>query len=55
MERKENLYEPVINFREQRPQIMVTAIEHDSLYEKAFFTEENNSQTDYALNTTTWD
>ena len=55
MERKENLYEPVVNFREQRPQIPFTAAEHDALYEKAFFNEEENSQSEYSQNTTTWD
>lgn len=55
MERKENLYEPVVNFREQHPQLQISTIEHDALYEKAFFSEEDKSQTDYALNTTTWD
>ena len=54
MERQPDLYEPVVNFREQRPQILITAAEHDELYEKAFFSEEK-SQTEYAMNTTAWD
>ena len=55
MENRNNLYEPVINFREQRPQMQLTTIEHDILYEKAFFPGEEKSQSEYALNTTTWD
>ena len=54
MENQTETYEPVINFREQRPQILLTSIAHDALYEKAFFSEEK-SQTEYAMNTTTWD
>lgn len=55
MEEKQELYEPVVNFREQRPQILVTTVEHDALYEKAFFSGEDLSQTEYAMNTTAWD
>jgi len=55
MEHKNNLYEPVINFREQRPQIQISYVDHTELYEKAFFPTEEASHTEYALNTTTWD
>ena len=55
MENKQNLYEPAVNFRENRPQMAIERKEHDTLYEKAFFTGEDNCQTEYALNTTTWD
>lgn len=55
MENKMELYDPVVNFRDQRPQILLTNIEHDALYEKAFYSEEDMSQSEYALNTTTWD
>lgn len=55
MENKKTLYEPVINFREQRPQMQITNIEHDTLYEKAFFADEEKSQSEYAQNTTAWD
>ena len=54
MENRTELYEPAVNFREQRPQILVATIEHDTLYEKAFFSEET-SQSEYSQNTTTWD
>ena len=55
MTKKETLYEPVVNFREQRPQILIDTVEHNLLYEKAFFPVEEKSQTEYAQNTTTWD
>lgn len=55
MENKQELYEPVINFREQRPQILTNTVKHKELYEKAFFPAEDNCKTDYALNTTAWD
>lgn len=55
MEKKENLYEPVINFRENRSQIQIKREESTELYEKAFFTEEPHTSSEYALNTTTWD
>ena len=55
MENRTELYEPVVNFREQRPQILVSTIEHDALYEKAFYNGEEKSQSEYAQNTTTWD
>ena len=55
MKNKKELYEPVLNFREQRPEILIKNIEHDALYEKAFFAGEENSHSEYAQNTTTWD
>lgn len=55
MESKNRLYEPVINFRENKPQMQIKPTEHSELYEKAFFSEEETSYSEYALNTTTWD
>lgn len=55
MENKMELYEPIVDFREQRPQILLSNIEHDALYEKAFFASEEKPQSEYAQNTTTWD
>ena len=55
MENKDNLYEPVINFRENKPQMQIKSIESGELYEKAFFPAEETSHSEYALNTTTWD
>lgn len=55
MKCKEDLYEPVLNFRENKPQMQIRTIKHDELYEKAFFTEDNHSGSEYTLNTTAWD
>ena len=55
MDSTQNLYEPVVNFRETRPQMQLETSEHHELYEKAFFPTEEASHTEYALNTTTWD
>lgn len=55
MENNKHLYEPVINFRKNKPQMQIKNIEQDELYEKAFFPEKELSQSEYTLNTTTWD
>ena len=55
MEYKQENYEPVINFRKNRPQMQVKHAEREELYEMAFFSEEKISHSEYALNTTTWD
>lgn len=55
MKKEQNLYEPAVNFREQRPQMQINDITNNPLYEKAFFSGEDKSQTEYAQNTTTWD
>ena len=55
MEYKQEYYEPVINFRKNRPQMQVKHTEHEELYEKAFFPTEEKNHSEYALNTTTWD
>ena len=55
MERNENLYEPVIDFRKERQQMQIKNIRHDDLYEKAFLTGEDSGVSEYAMNTSTWD
>ena len=55
MENKKQLYEPVLNFRKNKPQIQIENVTHSDLYEKAFFSKEENSQSEYAQNTATWD
>lgn len=55
MEYKQEYYEPVLNFRENRPQMQVKHTEQEELYEKAFFPMEEKNHSEYALNTTTWD
>lgn len=55
MEYKQEHYEPVINFRKNRPQMQVKHVEHDTLYEKAFLSSEDSGKSEYTQNTTTWD
>ena len=55
MEYKQEPYEPVINFRKQRPQMQINHVEHDTLYEKAFLSSDDPGKSEYTQNTTTWD
>lgn len=55
MDNRNDLYEPVVDFRKNRSQIQLTTTEHHELYEKAFFPAEEASHSEYAQNTTTWD
>lgn len=55
MKQKEDLYEPIIDFRKNKPKIQIQTITHDELYENAFFSKEENSQSEYAQNTAAWD
>ena len=55
MKSNQERYEPIINFRENKPQMQIRHTEHDELYEKAFFPGEETTHSEYALNTTTWD
>jgi len=55
MKRKENMYEPVVSFKEQTPEMLLGTENENPLYEKAFFSKEEKSQTEYAKNTTAWD
>ena len=55
MENKKTLYEPVLNFRKNKPQMQIETIKHEELYKQAFFSAEEKSQSEYAQNTSTWD
>ena len=55
MEKKKNLYEPVLNFRQNKPQMQIETVEHEKLYEQAFFSTEEKSESEYAQNTSAWD
>ena len=55
MNKQNNLYEPILNFRKDKPQLQIKSITLDELYENAFFPKEEKSQSEYAQNTTTWD
>lgn len=55
MENNKNLYEPVLDFRKNKPQLQIESKKHDELYEKAFFPAEETSCCEYTQNTTAWD
>ena len=55
MQKKDVCFLPVVDFKEQTPKILLKEETLDPLYEKAFLSRENKSETEYALNTTTWD
>ena len=55
MKKKDNNYEPVVSFKKQTPEMLLETIKENTLYEKAFLSTEEKSQTEYAQNTTTWD
>ena len=52
---KENDFAPQIDFKEQTPDVLLKTEKPDPLYEKAFLSGEDESKTEYAQNTTTWD
>jgi len=55
MKKNENMYEPVVSFKEQTPEMLIGTENENPLYEKAFLSTEDMSQTEYAKNTTAWD
>ena len=55
MQKKDVWVFPVVDFKEQTPEILLKEEKLDPLYEKAFLSRESKSETEYALNTTTWD
>lgn len=55
MKQKKDHYEPILNFRKGKPQMQTETDKHDELYKQAFFSSEEISHSEYALNTTTWD
>ena len=55
MERKENLYEPVLDFRKQNPKMQIKKVNNDELYEKAFLKGEEYGISEYGMNNSAWD
>ena len=55
MENKEALYEPVLSFSKQQPQMQYTQPKYNPLYEQAYLSREEKESSEYAENTTTWD
>jgi hypothetical protein len=52
---KENKKTAAVDFKEQIPEMLIGEEKQDALYEKAFLSRDDKSETEYALNTTTWD
>ena len=55
MKKKDVGFVPQVDFKEQTPEVLLKNEEPDPLYEKAFLSGEDESKTEYAQNTTTWD
>lgn len=55
MKNNEALYEPVLSFSKQRPQMQLNLPERNPLYEEAYFSREEKCTSEYGQNTTTWD
>ena len=55
MNKKDVGFVPQVDFKEQTPDVLLKTEKPDPLYEKAFFSGEDKSKTEYAQNTTTWD
>jgi hypothetical protein len=55
MNQNEAKYEPVLNFRKNKPQMQTEHVRHEELYEKAFLAKEETSHSEYGQNTTAWD
>ena len=52
MQKKDVWFFPLVDFKEQTPEILLKEEELDPLYVKAFLSRENKSETEYAQNTT---
>jgi len=46
---------PQIDFMELTPKVLTERKKPDPLYEKAFLSREENSESEFCQNTTTWD
>lgn len=44
-----------IDFKKQTPEVFIGSKKRDLLYEKAFLSREDESESEFAENTTTWD
>lgn len=44
-----------LNFKEFTPNLALRGKEMDELYKKAFLSEEDNCDSEYSQNTSTWD
>lgn len=55
MQKKDTLYPPRVDFKEQTPEMLIQPPKPHPLYEKAFLSRNGEPDTEFAQNTTTWD
>ena len=55
MQKTEERFVPMVDFKEQTPEMLLKAEKPDPLYEKALLSAEDMAETEYAQNTTTRD
>ena len=55
MVKQDKLYEPVVSFRKQSPEMLIGDERKSEAYETAFFRMDDSELSEYCQNTTTWD
>lgn len=55
MKKTDNGFVTQVDFKKQTHEVLIGAVKPNTLYEKAFLSREDNNNTEFALNTTTWD
>ena len=55
MEKEKTEYVPQPDFSDVTPKMLLELSKMEALYEKAFYSQEELSDSAYCLNTTTWD
>ena len=55
MQKTEKKFVPMVDFKEQTPEMLLKEEKPEPLYEKALLSTEDTAKTEYARNTTTWD
>ena len=55
MQKTEERFVPMVEFKEQTPEMLLKAEKPEPLYEKALLSTEDTAKTEYAQNTTTRD
>lgn len=55
MKKEKTQFVPKIDFKEQTPEVLIGSKKRDPLYEEAFLSREDKSESEFAENTTTWD
>lgn len=55
MQKTEERFVPMVDFKEQTPEMLLKEEKTEPLYEKALLSTEETDKTEFARNTTTWD